>query len=142
MMNKIILQARFVEDPQLKMTQSGVVNCTFRVACSRDYVPKGGERETDFFTVVAWRGTAEFIEKNFVKGDMALFYGRMQSRNFTDREGNKRMAYEVALEEIQFCGPKRGSAADSESCRCQSAAPVAGSASDDFIQVDDEDIPF
>ena len=99
MLNKIFLMGRLVADPELRTTPSGVSVSTFRIACDRDFKDKEtGERETDFINIVAWRQTAEFVSRSFSKGRMAVVVGRLQIRNYTDRDGNKRTAAEVIAE--------------------------------------------
>lgn len=106
-LNKVIIQGRLVADPELRSTPTGVSVATFRIAVDRDFKNKDGEKEADFVTVQAWRGTAEFVSKYFQKGRMALVDGRLQMRNYTDKEGNKRTAAEVVAENIYFCDSKR-----------------------------------
>lgn len=107
MLNKIIFQGRFCENPELKQTQSCVSVSSFTLAVDRDFKNQSGERETDFILVVAWKSVAEFIVNHFSRGDMAIVSGRLQSRRWEDREGNKRTAIEIVAENIYFCGPKK-----------------------------------
>lgn len=107
MLNKIIFQGRFCENPELKQTQSGVSVSSFTLAVDRDFKNQSGERETDFILVVAWKSVAEFIVNHFSRGDMAIVSGRLQSRRWEDRDGNKRTAIEIVAENIYFCGPKK-----------------------------------
>ena len=107
MLNKIIFQGRFCENPELKQTQSGVSVSSFTLAVDRDFKNQSGERETDFILVVAWKSVAEFIVNHFSRGDMAIVSGRLQSRRWEDRDGNKRTAIEIVSENIYFCGPKK-----------------------------------
>lgn len=107
MLNKIIFQGRFCENPELKQTQSGVSVSSFTLAVDRDFKNQSGERETDFILVVAWKSVAEFIVNHFSRGDMAIVSGRLQSRRWEDREGNKRTAIEIVAENIYFCGTKK-----------------------------------
>ena len=90
MLNKIVIMGRLTRDPELRRTQSGTAVTSFSVACDRDYTAQDGEKETDFIDVVAWRTTAEFVCKYFTKGRMAVVDGRLQIRNWTDKEGGKR----------------------------------------------------
>lgn len=101
MLNRTTMMGRLTADPELRKTQSGVSVCSFRIANDRDYV-KDGEKETDFFDVVAWRATAEFICKYFTKGRMIVLDGRFQTREWTDREGNKRVAVELVVDNAYF----------------------------------------
>lgn len=103
MLNRIVLQGRFAKDPELKRTQGGVAVVSFSLAVEQDYKPDGGERKTDFINVVAWRGTAEFVARYFTKGRMAVVSGRLQTRDWTDTEGNRRKAVEVVADNVYFC---------------------------------------
>jgi single-strand DNA-binding protein len=103
MLNTITIMGRLTRDPELRRTGSGVAVASFCLAVDRDYNPKdGGERETDFIDVTAWRGTAEFISKYFTKGSMAIVSGRLQIRNWTDKDGNKRRSAEVVADSVYF----------------------------------------
>lgn len=157
MLNRIYLMGRLVADPECRQTPSGVAVATFRIAVDRDYKNRDtGERETDFVTIVAWRGTAEFVQRYFSKGRMAVVEGRLQIRPYTDRDGNKRSATEVVADNIYFGDSKRDS--DSGSTGGYSggyaprpaAAPAAGgydmpaAGVDQFSELDDDngDLPF
>lgn len=108
MLNKIFLQGRLVADPELRSTPSGVSVATFRIAVDRDFKNKEtGEKEADFVTIVTWRGTADFVSKYFGKGRMAIIEGRLQMRNYTDRDGNKRTAAEVVADNVYFGDSKK-----------------------------------
>ena len=110
MLNRIVLMGRLVADPELRTTPAGVTVATFRVACDRDFRNKQtGERETDFINVVVWRQTAEFVSRYFAKGRMAVVEGRLQIRDWTDKEGNKRRSAEVVADQIYFGDSKRDS---------------------------------
>jgi len=106
MLNHIVLMGRLTKDPELRYTQNNVPVASFRLAVERDYVPKGQERETDFIDVVAWRATGEFVKKYFLKGNMMVVSGRLQMREYTDRNGNERTAAEVVADNVYF-GEKR-----------------------------------
>lgn len=88
MLNNLVITGRMCADPELRQTQSGIPVCSFRIAVERNYVTDGKLRKTDFFDVVAWRGTAEFICGYFGKGRMIALDGRLQTRSWTDRQGN------------------------------------------------------
>lgn len=110
MLNIAVIMGRLVAAPELRTTPSGVSVTSFRVAVDRSYSSRdGGERQTDFIDVVAWRGTAEFVCKYFQKGQMIAVNGRIQTRNYEDKQGNKRTAVEVVAENVHFCGSKRES---------------------------------
>ena len=110
MLNRIVLMGRLTRDPELRRTQSGTAVVSFSIACDRDYAAQGAERETDFIDIVAWRGTAEFVEKYFSKGRMIVVGGRLQIRNWQDKEGNKRRSAEVVADNVYFGDSKRDSA--------------------------------
>ena len=99
--NKVILMGNLVADPELRYTQSNVPVTSFRIAVSRRFKTEN-QPDADFITIVAWRGTAEFINQYFSKGKGILVCGQVQSRNWTDSEGNKRTAVEVVAEEVSF----------------------------------------
>lgn len=109
MLNHIEIMGRLVASPELKATPSGVKVTSFRVACDRDY-SSSGEKQTDFIDCVAWRQTSEFICRNFTKGMPILVTGRLQVREYTDREGNKRRVAEINVDQAYFCGGERKSA--------------------------------
>ena len=104
MMNKIFLQGRLCADPEYKTTASGVSLCNFRLAVERDYRGGDGEKVTDFINCTAWRGTADFVAKYFGKGQMMLVVGALTSRNYEDKNGQKRTAYEVQADHVYFSG--------------------------------------
>ena len=107
MLNKIVLMGRLTRDPELRRTQSGTAVASFTLAVDRDYKPQDGERETDFIDIVAWRGTGEFVSKYFTKGRMAVVEGRLQVRDWTDKDGNKRRSTEVVADNVYFGDSKR-----------------------------------
>ena len=91
MLNKVIIMGRLTRDPEIKKVNSDISVCSFSIACDRDIVNKqNNERETDFFDVTAWRSTADFVGKYFGKGRMIVVVGRLQKRNYTDKDGNKK----------------------------------------------------
>ena len=108
MLNKVFIMGRLARDPELRRTQSGVPVASFRLAVDRDYKDKTtGEKATDWIDVVAWRQTAEFVSRYFTKGRMAVVEGRLQIRDWTDKDGNKRTAAEVVADNIYFGDSKR-----------------------------------
>ena len=107
MLNKIILMGRLTRDPELRRTQSGTPVASFSIAVDRDYKTQSGEKETDFIDIVAWRSTAEFVTKYFTKGRMAVVEGRLQIRDWTDRDGGKRRSTEVVADSVYFGDSKR-----------------------------------
>lgn len=113
MLNRVNVMGRLTRDPELRQTQSGTAVCSFSIACERDYKGSDGEHEVDFFDVVAWRSTAEFVSKYFAKGRMAIIDGRMQSRTYEDNEGNKRKIVEIVADNVYFGDSKKaGNAGD------------------------------
>lgn len=110
MLNRIVLMGRLTRDPELRRTQSGTAVVSFSIACDRDYAAQGAERETDFIDIVAWRGTAEFVDKYFSKGRIIVVAGRLQIRNWQDKEGNKRRSAEVVADNVYFGDSKRDNA--------------------------------
>ena len=103
MLNYITIHGRLTNEPTLRTTQSGVSVCNFTVAVDRSFA-KGEEKQTDFFDVVAWRGLADLITKYFAKGKEIVVYGEMQSRKWTDKDGNNRTSWEVLANGVDFCG--------------------------------------
>lgn len=106
MLNVVAIMGRLVHDPELRTTQQGTNVCTFRIACERSYTPKGQQRQADFVDIVAWGKTAEFICKFFRKGSMIAIDGSIQTRQYQDKQGNKRTAVEVGANNISFAGAK------------------------------------
>ena len=110
MLNHITIMGRLTRDPELRRTGSGVAVASFTVAVDRDFSGRdGGERETDFIDCVAWRQTGEFVSKYFTKGSMMVVSGRLQIRNWNDKDGNKRRTAEVVADNVYFGGGKRES---------------------------------
>ena len=108
MLNHITIMGRLTRDPELRRTGSGVAVANFTVAVDRDFSSKdGGEKETDFIDCVAWRQTGEFVSKYFTKGSMAIVSGRLQIRNYTDKDNNKRRNAEVVADSVYFGDSKK-----------------------------------
>lgn len=163
MINCIILMGRLTHDPELKTTSAGTSVTSFSVAVERDFA-KDGEKQTDFIDVVAWGKTAEFVCRYFAKGRMIAVQGRLQTRTYTDKEGNKRKAVEVTAEKVSFTGePKKAESAAEREMPAEEPgiegyvpagkqrAPVVNSADnlqgltpdDDFRELpSDDDLPF
>lgn len=152
MLNHIVLMGRLTRDPELRRTGTGVAVVTFSLAVDRDFANSAtGERETDFIDIVTWRNTAEFVSKYFTKGRMAVVSGRLQIRNWTDKEGNKRRSAEVIADNVYFGDSKRDSSSEgSYSAPANSfnyaapAAPAAPAPASDFSMIEDDDsqLPF
>lgn len=155
MLNHIIIMGRLTRDPELRRTGNGTAVTSFTLAVDRDFAPKdGGDRETDFIDCVAWRNTGEFVSKHFSKGRMAAVSGRLQIRNWTDKDGNKRRTAEIVVDNIYFGDSKRDSDGGSNSGNSYSAAPAgnsydeyaapSGSLASDYSILEDDDaqLPF
>lgn len=106
MLNQITLMGRLVADPELRYTNSGTAVASFRIAVDRDVKDQSGERKADFIEIVAWKGTAEFVQKYFSKGSMIVVSGRLQMRDWTDKNGNKRTSAEVVANNVYFGSAK------------------------------------
>ena len=106
MLNTAIIIGRLTADPELRTTQTGLSVTSFTVAVDRNY-KSGDERQTDFINVVAWRGTADFVSRYFQKGQMIAVQGSIQTRNYEDKNGNKRTAVEIVAGNVSFCGDKK-----------------------------------
>ena len=146
MLNRIILMGRLTRDPELRHTQQGTAVASFTLAVDRDFKGRdGGERATDFIDIVAWRSTAEFVSKYFAKGRMAVVEGRLQIRDWTDRDGGKRRSAEVVADNVYF-GDSRRDGDSSGSSYSRAAAPVdyGMPTGDQFAELsdDDGDLPF
>ena len=149
-MNTVCLMGRLTADPELRYTQTQVPVTSFTLAVDRAYQPKGQERQADFINIVAWRNTAEFVCKYFRKGNRLALQGSLQSRQYTDKDGNKRTAYEVVADNVFFCESKSGAASgaprfDSQVPpafnESQTAFSTAGAGAFDEV-VSDDDLPF
>ena len=141
MLNKIFIMGRLTRDPELRRTQSGTPVTSFSLAVDRDFKSQSGEKETDFIDVVAWRSTAEFVAKYFTKGRMAVVEGRLQMRDWTDKDGNKRRSAEVIVNSIYFGDSKKDGDSSTGNYRA-AGAPVDVSASDFTDVEDDGELPF
>ena len=108
MLNRVTLMGRLVADPELRHTQGGIAFASFRLAVDRDFKDKEtGERKADFINIVAWRQTAEFVSRFFSKGRMAVVEGKLQFREYTDKDGNRRYATEVVADNLYFADSKK-----------------------------------
>ena len=148
MLNHTVMMGRLCADPELKQTQSGVSVCSARIAVDRDY-GKDGKKETDFFDVVAWRGTAEFICKYFTKGRMMAVEGRLHLRDWVDREKNKRRSVEIEVNNAYFADSKKDQEPPEVSHGAADGFPSGGlpggnlpSGFDPFAGVEGGDLPF
>ena len=148
MLNRIILMGRLTRDPELRRTGSGTAVTSFSLAVDRDFKSQSGEKETDFIDIVAWRNTAEFVSKYFTKGRMAVVEGRLQIRDWTDKDGGKRRSAEVVADNVYFGDSKRDggdSSGYSAAPAYKNAAPSNFNAGGyDFAEIgeDDGELPF
>ena len=145
MLNRIILMGRLVRDPELRHTQSGTAVASFTLAVDRDFKNQNGEKDTDFVDIVAWRSTGEFVSKYCTKGRMAVVEGRLQMRDWTDKEGNKRRSAEVVADQVYFGDSKRdGDSGGSYGGGYQPAGRPVDVSAGDFTELDDNDaeLPF
>jgi len=155
MLNNIILIGRLCGDPEYRTTQSGVPVASFRLAVERNFIDKQtGQRQTDFIDCVCWRGTADFCQRHFFKGQQAAVQGRLETRNYEDKNGNRRTAYEVQVESLHFADSKREGeyrppddrSPPQEQYKKQAKDIAYGDGGnnqdDDFTPVNDDDLPF
>lgn len=131
MLNKCFLLGRMTKDPEIRRTNGGTAVTSFTLAVDRDF-KSNGEKETDFIDVVAWRNTAEFVSKYFSKGRMAIVEGRLQIRDWTDKNGNKRRTAEVVADNVYFGDSKKENKQEPEYKQA------------DFAEISEEDgeLPF
>ena len=140
MLNVAVIMGRLVAEPELKHTPSDVAVVRFTLAVERSYAKQGGERQTDFIDVTAWRGAAEFICKYFSKGQMMAVNGSIQTGSYTDKEGNKRKTFEIVATDVNFADSKKKEDTGSQSASYEK--PVTES-NDDFEEIlGDDDLPF
>lgn len=152
MLNAVCLMGRLVADPELRHTQSQIPVTSFRIAVDRTYQPKGEEqRQADFLDIVAWRGTAEFVCRYFRKGQLIAVQGSIQTRKYTDKDGNNRTAFEIVADNVFFAEPKRDGVSSGPRYDSQvppqpteSAAAFSTANAGDFEEItDDSDmLPF
>ena len=150
MLNKIFIMGRLTRDPELRRTQNGTAVAGFALAVDRDYKNADGTKETDFIEVVAWRSNAEFVSKYFTKGRMAIVEGRLQIRDWTDKDGNKRRNAEVVADNVYFGDSKKeGDSSGGSYGGSSGGYKAAGKAVDvepgegEFAEIEDEeDWPF
>lgn len=134
MLNHITIMGRLTRDPELRRTQSGIAVASFTVAVDRDY--SNGEKQTDFIDCVAWRQTGEFVSKYFAKGRMIVASGRLELRDWTDKDGNKRRNAEINVSNAYFGDSKK------EGTENQPAAQAYPTNNFAVIAEPDEQLPF
>ncbi len=150
MFNKAILIGRLTADPELKQTPNGISVCSFSIAVDRRFSGRDSERKTDFLNITSWRQQAEFVCRYFHKGDVIGVEGSIQTRNYEDKNGNKRTATEIVTDNVFFTGSKANTTAGGSSYNSSSyAAPApaqpayTSGAASDFEEVEsDNDLPF
>lgn len=137
MLNEVILMGRLTRDPDVRMTQNGTTAANFALACERDYAPQGQDRETDFFDIVAFRNTADFVGQYFAKGQLVAVKGRLQQRDWTDKQGNKRRTTEILADRFYFAEKRQDRDASSGGFQqMPDSTPVP------FEDPDDDKLPF
>jgi single-strand DNA-binding protein len=151
MLNQVSLMGRLTADPELRHTPNDIAVTTFTLAVNRSYVKQGAERQADFIDIVAWRNTAEFVCRYFKKGQMMAVTGSIQTRNFTDKEGKNRKAFEVVADNVYFTESKNSnqtsggySSAPSYDVEPVSEKPTYSSGTPDEFTIisNDDDLPF
>ena len=164
MLNVVAIMGRVVANPELRQTPQGTSVTTFSVACDRSFARQGEERQCDFFDVTCWRQTADFVCKYFQKGSLIAIDGRLQSRRYTDKNGNNRTAIEIVANNVNFAGPKSTNGGNGNYNNNSYAAPASNNggynaprantmeaapsysagSDDEFAFVDDsnDDLPF
>jgi single-strand DNA-binding protein len=145
MLNKVIVMGRLTRDPEIRKVNNDVSVCSFSIACDRDIVNKqSNERETDFFDVTAWRSTADFVGKYFGKGRMIVVVGRLQKRNYTDKEGVKRSAVDIIAENVYFGDTKKDAESSDNTPAPASYGTTSPAQGSNFAETseDDGDLPF
>ena len=141
-LNVVAIMGRLAADPQMRQTQAGKSVCSFRIACDRGRKDANGQNQTDWLDVVAWDNTAIFVEKYFPKGSMIAVTGRLQSRNYQDKNGNNRTAIEIVANQVSFCGEKKQDAKSFRPAN-ENALNFAQGGNDEFVPVEDaDDLPF
>ena len=135
MINNVSLMGRLTATPERKTTTSGKAVTSFTIAVERRFAPQGEERQTDFINCVAWGKTAEFVCKWFAKGDMIAVIGEIQTRNYNDKNGNNRIAVEVVVGQVSFCGSKNTNNTNLN-------VEVENTDEGDFVDITNGDYPF
>ena len=132
MLNVVAIMGRLVADPELRTTPQGTNVCSFRIACDRNFARQGEQRQADFIDIVAWRSQAEFVSKYFAKGRMAVVEGRLQIRDWTDKEGGKRRSAEVIADNVYFGDSKPKDGGEEDDVPAYTGAPDSFAVPDGF----------
>ena len=138
MLNHITAAGRLTKDPELRRTQNGVAVASFTIACDRDIKDASGNKQTDFIDCVAWRSTAEFVDKYLTRGRMVIISGRLQMREWTDKSGAKRKNAEILAENVYFADSKRAV----ENTEKNETKESAHTVDFDQVEIDDDELPF
>ena len=144
-MNKVILIGNLANDPESRTTQSGIAQCTFRLAVQRRFANAQGVREADFIPIVCWRQTAELCSRYLSKGRKVAVEGSIQTRSYDAQDGTKRYVTEVIADNVEFLSSREegGQRAGGFSAPAASApAPRQSAPASDFMEVDDDELPF
>ena len=145
-MNKVILIGNIASDPESRTTQSGVAQCSFRLAVQRRFKGANGERETDFLPVVCWRQTAEFAQRYLAKGRKVAVDGSIQTRSYDAQDGSKRYVTEIIADSVEAVGGREDGAQNAQNTQdarsAQSAQEPAQNRQMGFTEVDDDNLPF
>ncbi len=143
MLNNAIIMGRCTADTEIRTTNAGKEVTSFTVAVDRSFVKAGEERQADFINVVAWGNTAVFVNRYFSKGSMIAIQGRIQTRNYEDKQGNKRTAFEIVASEVSFCGSKNDNSNANLNGLKEKIEANFSPNSNDFGMIDgDESLPF
>ena len=141
-MNKVILIGRLSKDPEARTTQNGISCSTFSVAIQREHRSQNGTYDADFFNVVAWRQTADYVNRYMGKGDRIAIIGSLQNRSYEARDGSKRYVTEVIADRVEGLGG-RGSNDGNDGGRPErQTAPAQPESADEFMEMEDEELPF
>lgn len=142
-MNKVILMGRLTRDPELKTTPNGVNVCSFGIAVDRRFQTKGEEKKTDFFNIVAWRQCGEFVSRYFKKGNMILVEGELQTRQYTNKDGQNVNVTEIIAEHLSFTGEKLSESSPATTAEAHNTAQTAAANNQSFENANyGDDYPF
>lgn len=143
MLNVVALNGRLTADPELRHTNSDIPVTSFTLAVDRSYVKQGSDRQADFIDIVAWRQTAEFASKYFRKGQLVAVEGSIQTRSYTDKDGNKRKAFEVVANNVHFAERKQDGMSEIANNAAKAGVSTHDADNGDFVEIgDDDDLPF
>lgn len=145
-MNKVILIGNLANDPESRTTQSGIAQCSFRIAVQRRFKGANGERETDFLPVVCWRQTAEFAQRYLAKGRKVAVDGSIQTRSYDAQDGSKRYVTEIIADSVEAVGGREDGAQNAQNAQnvqnARGAQKPAQNRQMGFTEVDDDELPF